>query len=74
MFNHLSIHQFVKIIILWQTTPKVCGSMCPNTYSAVGASPSPQHIPQRETFPIKWQSQGRPPRSVKVKTALHKKG
>ena len=26
-----------------------------------------QHIPQREMFPIKWQSPGRPPRSIEVK-------
>ena len=33
----------------------------------------PQHIPWRETFPIKWQSPGRPPRSVKVKNLTPQK-
>ena len=32
-----------------------------------------QHIPQRKPFPIKWQSPGGPPRSVKVKNPTPQK-
>ena len=54
--THLSKHQFANIILLWQTLTVQEG---PHT---------PQHIPQRETFPIKRKLPSRPPRSVKVKS------
>ena len=69
--TYLSKHQFANIILLWQTTPKLCGNMCSNTYGAGETSPPTAHTLERN---ILWQLPGRPPRSVKVKSLTpHKK-